>query len=372
MDSYLKPPQVFNPPTPQYADSLRQFQGISGIEQTSSDRLWATWYGGGVTEDNGNYVLLATSGNAGQTWSEVKMILDPGDDVRAYDPCIWRDPDGRLWLFWAQGYQSHTDDSAGVWCIITENPQDENPEWSEPRRLCDGIMMNKPTVLSTGEWLLPSATWYQPGSCGVYSSSDKGATWQKRGAANIPSEEDRSADEHMIVERKDRTLWMLIRTQYGIGESISTDRGRNWSVVAPSSIQHLTSRFFIRRLNSGNLILIKHGTLDERIEVERLEGRSHLTAYLSSDDGKSWSDGLLIDERVGISYPDGFQSDDDAITITYDFDRRGEMEILMTRFTEEDIFQGKYVSEKSLQRKIINKATGENELNKNRAHFVKY
>jgi hypothetical protein len=372
MDSYLKPPQILCPPPSRYADSLRQFQGIPGIEQGSDDRLWATWYGGGVSEDNGNYILLTTSADNGRTWSEVKLTIDSGDDVRAYDPCIWRDPKGRLWLFWAQGYEGHTDDSAGVWCIETNNPQDESPQWSEPRRLCDGIMMNKPTVLSTGEWLLSSATWYQPGSCGVYASSDNGASWQKRGAATIPSKADRSADEHMIVERQDGSLWMLIRTQYGIGESISTDGGCNWSEVAPSAIKHLVSRFFIRRLNSGNLILVKHGSIDERIEVERMEGRSHLTAYLSSDDGKSWSDALLLDERVGISYPDGFQSSDHTITITYDFDRRGDMEILMTRFTEEDIRQGSYTSKESTQRKIINKASGQNELNKARAHFVKY
>ncbi len=372
MNSYLNPPQIVNPPTPRYADSLRQFQGIPGIEQASDHRLWATWYGGGLSEDNGNYVLLTTSGDAGQTWSEVKIIVDPGDDVRAYDPCLWRDPNGRLWLFWAQGYEGHTDDSAGVWCITTDNPQDENPQWSNPRRLCDGIMMNKPTVLSTGDWLLPSATWHQPESCGIYASSDQGNTWQKRGAATVPSKEDRSADEHMIVERKDGTLWMLVRTQYGIGESVSTDKGYTWSPVTPSAIKHLVSRFFIWRLNSGNFLLVKHGSIDQRIEVERMEGRSHLTAYLSTDEGKTWGNGLLLDERVGISYPDGFQSDDGAITIIYDFDRRGAMEILMTRFTEEDIFQGKYSSEKSIQRKIINKATGKNPLNQGNPHHVQY
>ena len=359
MDTYLNPPQIFNSPPPRYADSLRKFQGISGIEKTSSDRLWATWYGGGLTEDNGNYVLLTTSPDNGETWSDVKLILDPGDDVRAYDPCLWNDPTGRLWLFWAQGYQNHTDASAGVWAITTDNPQEEDPEWSPPKRLCDGIMMNKPTVLSSGEWLLSSATWFTEGSSTVYASSDKGTTWQKRGAANVPVKDERSCDEHMIVERNDGSLWMLIRTNYGIGESTSTDKGYTWTTATPSSIQHLTSRVFIRRLNSGKLLLVKHGTMDQR-----LEDRSHLTAYLSSDDGLSWSNGFILDDRVGISYPDGFQSDDNAITITYDFDRRGEMEILMTRFTEEDILLGKYISEKSLQRKLISKATGENESNK--------
>jgi hypothetical protein len=35
--------------------------------------------------------------------------------------------------------------------------------------------------------------------------------------------------------------------------------------------------------------------------------RSHLTAYLSDDDGRSWHGGLLLDERNGVSYPDGVE-----------------------------------------------------------------
>ena len=136
-------------------------------------------------------------------------------------------------------------------------------------------MMCKPTVLSSGEWILPASTWRDTdNSARVIVSTDKGQTFSLRGACNVP-EEVRSFDEHMIVERKDKSLWMLVRTSYGIGESISKDRGKTWSALEPSSIQHPSARFFIRRLNSGNLLLVKHGPISKRTE------RSHLTAYLS-------------------------------------------------------------------------------------------
>ena len=38
----------------------------------------------------------------------------------------------------------------------------------------------------------------------------------------------------MIVERKDGSLWMLVRTQYGIGQSVSVDKGATWSQGGPS------------------------------------------------------------------------------------------------------------------------------------------
>lgn len=60
-------------------------------------------------------------------------------------------------------------------------------------------------------------------------------------------------------------------------------------------------------------------------------------AFISKDDGQSWSEGLLLDQREGVSYPNGQQVEDDTIYIIYDYGRTIEQKILMTRFTEEDI-----------------------------------
>lgn len=341
---YLDPPQTIDNPasTDEYSATNRKFTGISSMAVSPGGRLWATWYAG-ITpgEDKNNYVVVATSGDKGETWEEV-IVIDHGQEiVRSYDPEIWIDPDGKLWVFWAQAtyvggtWLSVTEGTlAGVWALTTEDPDNNEPEWAEPRRLTDGVMMCKPIVLTSGEWVLPASMWkISEGSARMVVSYDRGETWDVRGAASVP-ENVRSYDEHMIVERKDGSLWMLIRTRYGIGQSISNDRGKTWSQVTPSLIQHPTARFFITRLNSGNMLLVKHGPIDMRTR------RSHLMAFISKDDGHSWSDGLLLDERPGISYPDGQQVSDGTIYITYDYDRRGSQNILMTSFTEDDIISG--------------------------------
>jgi hypothetical protein len=46
---------------------------------------------------------------------------------------------------------------------------------------------------------------------------------------------------------------------------------------------------------------------------------------------------LVLDERKGISYPDGFQSPDGTIFISYDRNRATDGEILLARFTEDDV-----------------------------------
>ncbi len=185
---------------------------------------------------------------------------------------------------------------AGVWAIITENPDAENPEWSKPHRYAHGVMLNKPVVLSTGEWMFPVTNWARWGSkdensAEVFVSTDKGRTWTLRGQVNVPKEV-KNADEHQVIERKNGDLWMLVRTRYGIGESVSDDNGKTWSALSPSGIQHATTRFFIRRLNSGKMLLVKHGDIKERA------GRSRLMAFISDNDGKTWSGGLMLDELL--------------------------------------------------------------------------
>ena len=225
--------------------------------------------------------------------------------------------------------------------------------------------MNKPTVLSDGTWMLPVAVWQMgpnkhlppeksfddPNTRGsrVVCSKDEGKTFELVGMAQL---KEAACDEHMIVEKEDGAIWMLIRTRYGIGESTSTDGGKNWSAGKKYFVEHPTARFFIRRLKSGNLLLVKHGPIDKRT------GRSHLTAFVSKDDGKSWEGGLLLDERNTVSYPDGVEAADGTIYIVYDISRTGEKEILVATFTEADAAAGKAVSDKVRLRIIANKATG--------------
>lgn len=351
--AFLNPPEYIGAPDAQRAANNRALTMVSSMAATPGGRLWAIWYAG-VTPGEGpnNYAVVSTSGDDGQTWTEV-LAIDPDwtGPVRAFDPEVWMAPDGALYLFWAQAI-GHDGAVAGVWTLKIANPEEETPHYGEPRRLTDGVMMCKPIVLSSGEWALPASTWRTTDySARMVVSADQGKTWTVRGACNVPKEV-RNFDEHMIVERKDGSLWMLVRTKYGIGESVSTDRGKTWPELTPSSIPHPAARFFITRLSSGNLLLVKHGGINEKT------GRSHLRALISKDDGKTWSGGLLLDERGAISYPDGQQAADGTVYITYDYSRTGAREILFAAFREEDAAAGQNVSGTVRLRQLISKGSG--------------
>ena len=343
------PPEYVGPPLPQHAVTNRGFSGIPSLAVASEGRLWATWYGGETPgEDQNNYVVLSTSDDHGATWEEV-LIVDPDGPgpSRSFDPQVWSSPDGRLFLFWSQMCGG-----LNLWYIETSEANAVNPSWTTPRDMGYGVMMGKPLVLSSGEWALPRSTWRTNDySAQMVVSSDGGKTWTLRGACNVPVTE-RMFDEHLFIERPDGALWLLARTKYGIGESISTDRGVTWPELTPTALPHTSARFFIRTLASSNLLLVKHGPLDGQT------GRSHLTAYISTDEGASWGGGLLLDERKHVSYPDGQQTPDGLIRIVYDYRRTAERNILMATFREEDAAAGTPVSDAVRLRQVVSVATG--------------
>ncbi len=341
-----------------YKIEKRIWQGIPSIDITPDGTLFATWYSGGSGEGTSNYIVAYKSNDNGKTFSGPLAVVDPPGYTRAYDPAVFTDPDGSINWFWAES-DGMFDGRCGVWRSIWQNNS-----FSKPKRLSNGIMMNKPLVTSDGRWILPSAIWNMkpyfgqndntleytktenPG-CYVFESKDKGQTFSECGKAinNHPS-----PDEHMIVEKNDGSLWMLIRTKYGIGESYSNDGGKTWTKTVPSEIKSPVSRFFIRRLPSGRLILINHCNFINSDNFDK--SRNNLTALLSEDDGKTWPYKLLIDERNMVSYPDA-AIDGDIITVIYDRHRYGESEILTARFKEHEIMDGILSDSDSYLKNII-------------------
>src|SRR5690625_2473643 len=380
MDASLQPAKIFvNPTEERFKDNHRRWQGIPSIEVTKNGRIFVNFYTGVGAEVPGNFMVLCQSDDQGKTFqSGVTVVEHHNKDLRIFDPNLWIDPLGRLWMTWAQA-RGFNDGRMGVWISICEDPDADVLEWTEPRRIANGIMMNKPIVTSKDEWLFPCALWSD--TCGstpeedhglqdeqysnVYLTTDQGETFSLRGSADVPN---RQFDEHMVVEKEDGTLWMLVRTFDGIGESFSTDGGYTWSPGRKSHLEGPCSRFHIRRLKSGRLLLINHHNFDEPLDkegvlnqgnVKEWKGRNNLTALLSEDDGKTWPYTMLLDERDDVSYPDAAEGYDGYIYVTYDRERVTEREVLMARITEEDIINGSCDTEGTYIKKIVNKATGQ-------------
>ena len=343
-----------------YAACHRVWQGIPGIARTKGGRTFVSLYSGNVKETYGNFVGVIESRD-GEHFSEPVVVAHKQGKFRCFDPVLWVDPLDRLWFIWnvMPGEQ--------VMAAVCDDPDADALAWHEPVCIGRGIMMNKPTVLSTGEWLFPIAFWKKDiyreyrgcdyreddvdGSY-VYKTVDNGKTFVKLGHADV---RDRSFDEHMVLEEDNGNLRMLVRTYYGIGEARSYDRGKTWSRGADSKLGGPSSRFFIKRLRSGRVLLINH---------HRFTGRNNLTAFLSEDGGKTFPYTLLLDERKDVSYPDAVEDADGYIYVVYDRERGGyktnleevyasARELLTAKVSEADILAGKLCSKEGYLKRVV-------------------
>ena len=348
------PRLIFNPSTVEgYRCESRTCSGVASMAITPGGRLWVAWYtgttpGAKIETCPNAYVVVSTSGDGGKSWKEV-VAIDPDSDgpLKAVDPRPWVDPQGRLWINWHVTINgiSYKHQFKKAWAITTDDADRESPVWSEPRFIANGVMLNKPIVLSNGDWMFAAhdRKSVDIGLLKAVVSEDQGQTFRVRGACEVSHQTH--AIEPMPVERRDGSLWMLIRTgnagdletPQGIAESFSSDGGVTWSKPMPSAIKHTASRFYIGRLHSGNLLLVKHSAIDVDLASVGKKQRRELTAFISQDDGRSWSTGLLIDERVGCTYPDAQQAADGTIYLVWDYQRSSEQEILLTTFREEDV-----------------------------------
>ena len=152
---------------------------------------------------------------------------------------------------------------------------------------------------------------------------------------------------------------MLLRNIRGIAQSVSRDGGHTWSegsIYLPGRT-FANKQFFIRRLQSGALLLVRNNSPDGR--------RTHMTAFVSDDDGATWKGGLMLDERES-SYPDGVQAKDGTIYIIYDHQRytlnrdgkKGVGSVQLAVFNERDVRAGRPLTDQVRLRNVITRLRG--------------
>ncbi len=341
---------------PLHARRLRRHSGIPSVAVSPvNGRLWATWYAGPLpAEDENNYVVLATRAADETEWKEV-LVADP-DGIggrRAFDPEL-AVIGGKLHWTWTERKGTVESDPKQDRLMRLELDAENEPTGPlpPPSRLGTGVMMCKPTQLASGEWLFPISEWGAATSAVFYASAD-GRALTRRGGVSLPAKW-REFDEHQLVELANGDLLATIRTRHLTKVARSADRGCTWSApAAPRSFGQLVARMLLRRLKSGNLLMVKNGNRPLRVPAggKRIE----LTAFLSRDDGQTWEGGLTLDARE-CSYPDGDQAADGTIHVIYDHDRRRTQQILLASFTEADVLAGKLVSPGSRLGEIVSKS----------------
>ncbi|OXA77571.1 BNR repeat-like domain-containing protein [Flavobacterium aquidurense] len=339
----------------------RGWQGCPTIG-IKDDKIFVAWYAGETGELPGNYIVLSTSDDMGQTWTPNRLRIVPSDEsLRMIDPSLWNDKFNNLNLSWTKTLGVWDYGAGGLWKVKIKDANNEI-KITKPVRLFNGVMNVKPTPLGddSSKMIFPVSAW----NLGVFDvkgnyilSKDYNGAYIYNGYYDgidelvVPSSFSkinlnnsiRSYDEHMIVSVDENYLICMLRTSDGIYSTKSFDGGQKWET--PVKFNDLgpttSSRFFFGKLKSGNLLFVLNNSLT----------RNKLTAFLSVDNGITWKYKLLLDSRE-VSYPDVTQNNEGEICVVYDRSRPYYGEILFLKFTEQDIINGN--SDKLIPR-IVNK-----------------
>ncbi len=152
---------------------------------------------------------------------------------------------------------------------------------------------------------------HDPGRHAVltYSSTDDGRTWNASNLIDLGGRGHHGGvTEPTLTELPDGRLWMLIRTNWGeFWSAYSHDGGRFWRIIQPSGIAASSAPGFMKRLQSGRLLLVWNRPFPEGKSEWKLSGgdglwsetpvsnhRDELSLALSDDDGETWSDPVVI------------------------------------------------------------------------------
>lgn len=282
------------------------------------------------------------SKDGGKTWSAPRPVLQAEDGsipeegigvpwrhgaaVRTRDGVIvWAWSDRRI-LNWDDATGEPGADARGdVWVIRS---LDEGQTWVDRQRVFEGICGHPPiNMLQTkgGRIVFPVQFYLrQPGRNAIrtYSSTDNGLTWVGANIIDLGGHGHHDgAFEPTFVQLRNNRLWMLVRTNWDrFWDALSDDEGRSWRVIRPSKIEASTSPGFIKRLESGRLVLLWSRLYPEgEISFPRRSGqfseaeaswhREELSIAFSEDEGESWSKPIIIAREKGawLSYPHLFE-----------------------------------------------------------------
>jgi predicted neuraminidase len=355
----------------------------SCIVECPNGDLLACWYRGAGPEKGDDVAVWGAHMVKGaEAWNPRFIMADtPGypDD----NPCMFIDPQERLWLFWPTLLANQWESALMKYRISSDYQMPQGaPRWDWEdvlhvtpadfeKQMEDGIARYReqypetvkllgsrldqlmaemrtraadklsqrlgwmtrahPTLLPSGRLIVPLYT--DTFSVSIMAMTDDwGKTWitsqALAGGGNI---------QPSVVRKNDGTLVTMMREnglQRRIRISESKDDGMTWGPVGSMDLPNPGSGLEVIRLANGHWALIYNDT-------ER--GRHSLAVSISDDEGKTWKWTRHLEkvepEHGGYSYPSIIQASDGTLHATYSFSE-GKQSIKHTHFNEEWVMEG--------------------------------
>lgn len=295
-------------------DRLFQSCHASTLVELSNGDVLAAWFGG--TREGASDVGIWYSRRRLGEWSAPKLLAG-NIGVAHWNPVLFH-PNEKIYLFYKVG------NSPREWSTWVRVSEDLGETWSEPEPLVAGDpkgrgpVKNKPIVLRDGTWLAPASIEGEYWDAFVDISVDTGKSWEMSQLVPI---DHRGFPGLGVIQP---TLWesapaqvhMLLRSTAGwIYRSDSSDGGRTWRPIYPTSLPNNNSGIDLVRLQNGIIVLVYNPVPKNWGE------RTPLVASVSLDNGLTWPKTITLESGAGeFSYPAVIETAS-GIAITYTWKR---------------------------------------------------
>ena len=305
-----------------YEDPPTKACHASSIVETSDGSLVAAWFGG-TAEGSDDVEIWVSRRAPGSAWSPARAVTDY-PNAPTWNPVLFQEGDRTILFFkigpspreWIGAFRT-SDDGGRSWGSVSYLPAGlTGPIRSKPIRLADGALLAGTSFEAGYDHETPLDAPYRSWSAWMERSDDGGATWTKHGPIVVP-DEPFGIIQPTIWQAEDGSVRALMRSTDRIGRIVmsqSDDGGRSWTPAVPTVLPNPNSGIDAVRLRDGRIVLIYNHTE---------EGRSPIHIAVSSDDGATWTDPLVLEDGPGeFSYPAVVQAKSGQLHVTYTWKRK--------------------------------------------------
>lgn len=279
--------------------------------------LIAAWFGGKHEKEPDVGIWISKYEN--DSWTKPVEAANgvQSDTLRfpCWNPVLFKPEVGPLMLFYKVG-----PDPVNWWGLL-KTSENYGKTWSDAVRLPENILgpiKNKPILLSNGYLLCPSSGEDEGWKVHFELTKNFGKTWHNTG--HVKDTKGLSAIQPCILIHPGGSLQALCRSRKSvIAQTWSTDSGKTWSDLTPTSLPNPNSGIDAVTLKDSRFLLVYNHT---KIEPGKWGGpRTPLNVAVSTD-GINWNRILTLENEPGeYSYPAVIQSSDGLVHITYTYKR---------------------------------------------------
>lgn len=263
------------------------------------------------------------SSDEGRTWITTPIFRDEQRYRISDERALLRTRDGVVIAAWMNtkelksppGWNWGTQDADWQGFVLPTyvcRSLDDGKTWEEP------VFLNKPwcgcihslietkskRIALVGQEIIPA--WRH--ATVVFVSDDQGRTWQRSNVLDIGQgrHDHAGSIEGTVVERRDGSLYQLLRTETGwLYEAVSRNGGLLWEDFRQSQIKSVTCCAQLARLADGRIALLWNHP--PRHRPDSGSSREELSIAFSSDECATWSPPQVIAANCGargrVSYP---------------------------------------------------------------------